>query len=255
MQFDLWTFGFQTANFLVLVWLLNRYLYRPVLHVVAARKQAADKVLADARAAHDAAEALRGELETRRRAMDAERDSVLGAARSAAEEERKTILEGAARSAEAARAAAAAGIEAERADAVRSLGREAARLAASMARRLAEAVDPAALQSGFVARVCGDLRDMPAEARAGVAERLAGAGRGLKVVTAAPLDGPGQAALTEKLAAALGASVRPEFDVDPGLIVGVEVHFPFTILRRTWAADLQRLSSELAHDDGAQKRA
>ena len=31
MQLDWWTIGLQTVNFTVLIWLLNRFLYKPVL--------------------------------------------------------------------------------------------------------------------------------------------------------------------------------------------------------------------------------
>ena len=38
MQFDLWTFGLQTVNFLVLVWLLKIFLYTPVAKIIERRQ-------------------------------------------------------------------------------------------------------------------------------------------------------------------------------------------------------------------------
>ena len=38
MQIDWWTLALQTINFLVLVWLLTHFLYRPVRQVIAERK-------------------------------------------------------------------------------------------------------------------------------------------------------------------------------------------------------------------------
>ena len=38
MHLDWWTIGLQTVNFAVLVWLLHRFLYKPVLGVIDARK-------------------------------------------------------------------------------------------------------------------------------------------------------------------------------------------------------------------------
>ena len=35
MRFDWWTLALQTVNFAVLVWLLHRFLYRPVLRMIA----------------------------------------------------------------------------------------------------------------------------------------------------------------------------------------------------------------------------
>ena len=48
MEFDWLTFGFEIVNFLVLVWLLHRLLYRPVLAMIQRRR---DEIAAAARAA------------------------------------------------------------------------------------------------------------------------------------------------------------------------------------------------------------
>lgn len=75
MHLDPWTLGLQAANFLVLVWLLHRFLYRPVLGIIAARQAAADKLTADVQAEKTAAESLRQSLESQRTANTQERDA------------------------------------------------------------------------------------------------------------------------------------------------------------------------------------
>ena len=49
MEFDWTTFILEIINFLILVWILKRFLYRPVLGVVARRRAGIEKTLADAR--------------------------------------------------------------------------------------------------------------------------------------------------------------------------------------------------------------
>ena len=39
MLIDWFTVGAQVLNFLILVWLLKRFLYRPILHAIDAREQ------------------------------------------------------------------------------------------------------------------------------------------------------------------------------------------------------------------------
>ena len=56
MHLDAWTFALQTVNAAVLVWLLARFLFRPVMDIVAARRTEAAKLLAEADAARDEAE-------------------------------------------------------------------------------------------------------------------------------------------------------------------------------------------------------
>ena len=65
MRFDWTTLALQTVNVLVLLWLLRRFLFRPVVEIIAERKDAAEKLLAEAAAARDAGQ---GRVRSRRRA-------------------------------------------------------------------------------------------------------------------------------------------------------------------------------------------
>ena len=47
MRIDWWTFAFQTINVLVLVWLLSRFLFKPVAKIIADRQQAAARLMQD----------------------------------------------------------------------------------------------------------------------------------------------------------------------------------------------------------------
>ena len=46
MQIDWWTLGLQTINFLIVIWLLSRFLYRPVRKIIEER-EAADQAASD----------------------------------------------------------------------------------------------------------------------------------------------------------------------------------------------------------------
>ena len=63
MRIDWWTLALQAANFLVLVWLLQHFLYRPVQNIIAERQQRAEACSPQGGAARAAAEGLRTELE------------------------------------------------------------------------------------------------------------------------------------------------------------------------------------------------
>jgi F-type H+-transporting ATPase subunit b len=65
MQFDWTTFALEIVNFLVLVWILQRFLYKPVTGAIAARKAAIDKTLADAQAVEGQATSLKRQYESR----------------------------------------------------------------------------------------------------------------------------------------------------------------------------------------------
>ena len=50
MEMDWSTFILEIINFLILVWILKRFLYRPILEVIARRREGVEKTLSEARA-------------------------------------------------------------------------------------------------------------------------------------------------------------------------------------------------------------
>ena len=73
MELNWSTFILEVINFLVLVWILKRFLYKPVLEMIARRKASIDKTLADAKQLHDDAEKLQQQYEGRLADWDQER--------------------------------------------------------------------------------------------------------------------------------------------------------------------------------------
>lgn len=253
MHFDLWTLGLQAANVLVLAWLLNRFLYRPILGVVAARQAAADKLISDVEAEKQKVEAQRRDLEARQAALAAERDRVLASAREAADADGRALLAKARAEADALRAEAGGAAAEERAEIARGLGRDAARLAVAIVRRLLDEDTTGAVQARQLDLACDDLASLPQETRLHIAERLSAGAETAEVVTAGPLDEAAAARMSQRLAEALGAPMSPTFKVDPALLAGVEIRFPFTILRRSWRESLKRVEAELLNDDRPSK--
>lgn len=72
MELNWTTFTLEAINFLVLVWILKRFLYKPVLAAIAQRKAAIDKTVSDAQARQADAQAL--ETQYRNRLADWERE-------------------------------------------------------------------------------------------------------------------------------------------------------------------------------------
>src|SRR6516162_6653699 len=48
MRIDSWTLALQTFNVLILVWILARFFFRPIMNIVAKRQEEAKKLLTDA---------------------------------------------------------------------------------------------------------------------------------------------------------------------------------------------------------------
>ena len=81
MQIDWLTVVAQIVNFLVLVWLLQRFLYRPIIRAMARREERIATRLAEAQAAREAAEADADRVREQQEALEAKREEMLGEAR------------------------------------------------------------------------------------------------------------------------------------------------------------------------------
>jgi F-type H+-transporting ATPase subunit b len=73
MQIDLTGFVLELINFTVLVWILHRFLYKPVLAAIDRRRAAVEKSLAEAKAARDEAGTLQAKQALERRRADERR--------------------------------------------------------------------------------------------------------------------------------------------------------------------------------------
>lgn len=221
MQIDWTTLALEAVNFLVLVWLLERFLYRPILAVVEARKAATTKAIADAEALRREAEALQREYHERLRELDAERaagkariDEEIAAERAkrfaaleaelAAERRRRETLEAR-----------------ERSEREAALERQAAQLAGRFASRLLERLAGPELNAMLADLALRDLEVLSGAGLEALRAALRDPGVAVKVVSAWPLDEARCAAFTRALSQLAGRVPSIEFADDAVLKAGV----------------------------------
>ena len=73
MLIDWFTVGAQALNFIILVWLLKRFLYKPILNAIDAREKLIAAKLADADAKEAGAQKERDEFQHKNEAFDKQR--------------------------------------------------------------------------------------------------------------------------------------------------------------------------------------
>ena len=93
MLIDWFTVGAQALNFLILVWLMKRFLYKPILHAIDAREERIAKELADADAKKAEAQKERDEFEHKNEEFDQQRAALLSKATDEAQAERQRLLD------------------------------------------------------------------------------------------------------------------------------------------------------------------
>ncbi|MGA9847891.1 MAG: hypothetical protein WBQ45_09645, partial [Roseiarcus sp.] len=77
MRIDWWTLALQTVNVLILIWILSRFLFRPIVGIIEERRAAAAKLLTDAEAQKAGAIAARKAAEAEAASIAAGRDATL----------------------------------------------------------------------------------------------------------------------------------------------------------------------------------
>ncbi len=95
MLIDWFTVGAQTLNFLILVWLMQRFLYRPVLRAIDARERRIAQGLAEADQKKAEAQKEREEFRSKNEAFERQRAALLGQMAKDVETERLSLLEAA----------------------------------------------------------------------------------------------------------------------------------------------------------------
>ncbi|TJY63104.1 hypothetical protein E4T66_05175 [Sinimarinibacterium sp. CAU 1509] len=238
MSIEWSTLGLQAINVLVLLWLLQRFLYRPVLAVLERRRAAIDQQMAEAAAVQQKADAARQAVEDERIALATQREQLLAKAQAEAETTRAARLHDVEAQSERLIEAGRHQLEQERRDASAQLRRDAAQLAADFAQRVLARTPKGALLRAYV----DEIADHAAQMTLTPSDEA-------RVVTAEALSDPESAALVERLGPALGHVGQWRFDVDPSLLAGVEIHLADTVIGHTLAQDLARLQAAAATDE------
>lgn len=246
MDFDWTTFFLEIINFLVLVWILKRFLYHPILGVVARRRAGIEKAMADARRIEaeagelkqqsqrelaqwkedkEAAQAhLREELAAERERLMAELEIAV-----AEERERRRVLE-----------------ERQQADFKRAVEEHGIAQGAAFAARLLSRVATPELEARLYALLLEDLRGLRAEDKRAVADAAA-PGLQLKVQSAFALDAARRAELAQALAEVAGKVLPVEYVENPELLAGFQVSIGPWILHANLRDELKFFSGALRH--------
>jgi len=250
MHFEWSTFALQTVNFAILAWLLHRFLYRPVLRLIDARRAEIDRQYAEAHAAE-------AKVKEQLAAVTAEHAGIAT--------ERAAALKAAAVEAEAAAAARRVRAESEAAalldDARKALAveREHAQAAArqtaldlgmELAGRLLADIPMKLRADAWIDEIENYLGALP-KAEGDALMRSFADGASVRVVMAAALSADAAQNWRSRLQRALGAGIAIDFTVEPKLIAGAELHFPDAVLRFSWQSALAAMRTEIEADGDA----
>jgi F-type H+-transporting ATPase subunit b len=245
MEFDLTTFALEVLNFLVLVWLLKHFFYRPVLAVIEKRQAGTAKMIADAETVRRDAEGLKSEYQTRLAEVDKDRAAAKAVLDEeiAAERLRRLATVEAEVDADRQRRQMLEVREKNEREAV--LEREALTIAARFASRFLEHLAGPELETKLVELALSELDTLAPEKLKALRE----GGVSIKVVSAYPLDEAQRTAFTQSLGRLAGRTLAPEFSVDTMLKAGVCIMVGSWVLMANLRDELGFFSESFNHDD------
>jgi F-type H+-transporting ATPase subunit b len=228
MLIDWFTVCAQAINFLILVWLLKRFLYRPVLAAIDAREKRIAQQLENAAKQQAQARAERDDFQKRSSALDQEREKILRAASVAATQERDRLLEGAREEARALRDRLAAVVATERDELRRRLQSQTQAEVFALSRRVLQDLAGTEIEQRMVEVFLTHLAGLPEEQRAQVMQPYSATAHSLRGFTAVvrsafELSAGQREAIRSAVAGKLDASATVEFEVSPELICGIEL--------------------------------
>lgn len=223
MLIDWFTVGAQLVNFLILVWLLKRFLYKPILDAIDARERRIAKALADAEATKAAAEGERETFRQKNDAFDQQRDGLLGSARDEAKAERQRLIAEAGQAADSLRAKRQEALQREEKALHDEIIRRTREEVFALARKTLLDLAGTGLEERMSERFARRLRELGDEDRETLGAALKSSSAPLLVRSAFELSADQRASIELALKETFEAPVQLRFETAPGLISGIEL--------------------------------
>ena len=242
----------QAVNFLILVWLLKRFLYKPILHAIDEREKGIATQLANAEAKVAEAQKERDDFQHKNEAFDKERAALLKKATDEANSERQRLLDEARKDADALRAKRQEALESEQRNLNVEIIRWTQKEVFSITRKTLADLAGASLEERmgdvFVRRV----RALSGEAKEQMATAFKTSNHTVSVHSAFDLPPAQRTAIESAVKETFAPDAHVQFETAPELVSGIEVStnghkVAWSIA--DYLATLEKSAGELLHKD------
>jgi len=223
MLIDWFTVGAQVVNFLILVWLLKHFLYRPILDAIDAREKRIARELADADAKKAEAKQERDTFQHKNEAFEQQRATLMTQAKDEAKTERLRLLDEARQ--------AAASLSTKRQETLRNeahhlnqaISRRAQLEVFAIARKALTDLAGTSLEERMGEVLIRRLQEMDDPTKAGLAAALKTASEPALVRSAFDLPAEQRTAIQNALNETFSAEIPVRFETTPDRVCGIEL--------------------------------
>jgi F-type H+-transporting ATPase subunit b len=223
MELNWSTFVLEIINFLVLVWILKRFLYVPVLGVIARRQAGIEKTLADAEVLRGDAETLQRQYQSRLADWDQERQQARDQLSQELESEGASKMEALQISLEDERKMASMTDARRQTDAMKKFEETALKQGARFATRLLEQASGPETETRLVELVLTELRKLPREQISALRDSNQKTPSVVVVTSAFPLPDDLRQRLQQELTTYINPDISLKFEQESELLAGLRI--------------------------------
>jgi F-type H+-transporting ATPase subunit b len=246
MLIDWFTVGAQVVNFLILVWLLRRFLYGPITRAMAERQRGIDEALAQTERSRVAAAAEGERLRMEAERAAAEREDLTRRLREELDTSRRTQLARARAEIDELQARWREAVDREREGFLLELRQRSGRQVVEVARQALRDLADEALEGRVIARFLDRLAELGDDQRRTLIEGARSNGHRVHLRTAFEVPAPARDQLATAIDATLGPGYELRFEVVPTLLGGIELRAGGQAVAWTFDEYLETLEAAVA---------
>jgi F-type H+-transporting ATPase subunit b len=223
MLIDWFTIIAQVVNFLILVWLLKRFLYRPILDGIDAREKQIASELGDAEMRKAEAKKERDEFRHKNEEFDQQRAALLNKVTDEAKAERQRLLTEARKAADALSAKRQEALRIDAHNLNQAISRRTQQEVFAIARKTLTDLATTSLEERLAEVFIRRLRKLDDKAKQGLAKALKAASDPALVRSAFDLPADQRTVIQNALNETFAAEIRVRFETSPDLVSGIEL--------------------------------
>jgi len=250
MNIDWTTFALEIINFLALVWILKRFLYKPVLETLNQRRAGIEKTLSEAREAEVRAQGLQAQYEGRLADWGKERAKARSELETELALERSRQMQSLAQGLAEERARNAAVDAHKQQEMQREMETAALAQAQQFATTLLGRLATPALESSLLDLLLEDWAKLPDQQLFGLRAAAEDSALSAKVSSAFRLDEAQRGRVIEALGQRLGRPVAVAFEEVPGLLAGLRISLGAWQVHLNFTDELASFAAGANHVDG-----
>ncbi len=223
MLIDWFTVAAQVVNFLILVWLLKRFLYHPILDAIDAREKKIANALADADAKKTEAQKERDEFQHKNEAFEQQRATLMDQVTEEAKVERQRLLDEARQAADAFSAKRQETLRNDAHNLNQAISLRTRQEVFAIARKALTDLAAVSLEERLADVFTRRLRDMDDSSKKSLSEALKTASEPVRVRSAFDLPAAQRTTIQNALNETFSSDISIRFETAPDLISGIEL--------------------------------